>query len=799
MKRIKTKRIAFGKEKAKEMLANPPHGKALTDKQKHLFQAVAHGWKPNAQLGGVPVSPFIHGTPVKFLNEEGQLKTFEYAARHFARVYQTGGQNLPIYTTNPKDQRLQAYKDSLWLSNNSPRAGEVAENFESREKPWNSSGVWDRLNRYTNNKLRPEGYTTLIDKSGIPSDYPTYTKPKQPVLYNVVDEADKDAKRDHVHMNGSGFALSEIRRDPITGISTPRQYLSGYDRDQVPPITAEKRTQTQLPTQEPQISLRTVPFQMGTYFSRPRQSQEAGQGQTDYFDKQTGRLIDTQQKGGIVDPLGQWAHPGEVTTIPSNRITMKGVNYPVLGVSDTGHRQMMQPGGEYKFDGNHVTEYPQAELGLSQTGGGGGLQMGGSVLTYQGTGDIQRSKPKFHPKDASTSRQLGGVVEWQIENELPQAQDGQVISNPAQDNRYVPSSSDSNGIQQLVEQNSMKSGSSGESYNPRQLPQVEISSRRTGPLGWTGQQIAAEKESHLTSGEIASALFLTPIQEAYSIPRHAVAKGIDAIRGQKGDNFFESEPAKSLGITGNVSSGIVNTLADPLTWLGAGEAKLSTAKNVGKDLVRYELDNPADWAKFEINHPDNIPTPGRYLDRSLFSEDSPEKAIARQKFMDRYPDFGRHIHPDDFKDMSIEEFNTWKHPSDINHPEIPRAGVDYDIDNQYRRGWQEPVNPRLVNREDRAISELTSKATYPNRPLLNETNFVGLRGNVSRQFINEPIFDVRQPSLVQDEKTTPYFPRFQDRTPLSKYTKISNKDVRNYFPSGIHHNQLGGKVTWEIE
>ena len=63
--------------------------------------------------------------------------------------------------------------------------------------------------------------------------------------------------------------------------------------------------------------------------------------------------------GQIVDSMGQWAHPGEVTTIPSNDITMKGVNYDVLGISNTGDKKLMKPGKNYKFDGDYVTEYPK--------------------------------------------------------------------------------------------------------------------------------------------------------------------------------------------------------------------------------------------------------------------------------------------------------------------------------------------------------------------------------------------------------------------------------------------------------
>jgi len=66
-----------------------------------------------------------------------------------------------------------------------------------------------------------------------------------------------------------------------------------------------------------------------------------------------------KQSGAIItDEMGQWRHPGEITKIPSNRITMKGVNYNVLGVSDTGDKKLMKPGGEYKFKGKSVTEYP---------------------------------------------------------------------------------------------------------------------------------------------------------------------------------------------------------------------------------------------------------------------------------------------------------------------------------------------------------------------------------------------------------------------------------------------------------
>jgi hypothetical protein len=73
------------------------------------------------------------------------------------------------------------------------------------------------------------------------------------------------------------------------------------------------------------------------------------------------------REGSIIkDDRGQWAHPGEITEINSPYITMKGVPYPVLGISDTGDMQMMYPEEEYKFKGKKVTEFPMAKNGRRQ-------------------------------------------------------------------------------------------------------------------------------------------------------------------------------------------------------------------------------------------------------------------------------------------------------------------------------------------------------------------------------------------------------------------------------------------------
>lgn len=77
-----------------------------------------------------------------------------------------------------------------------------------------------------------------------------------------------------------------------------------------------------------------------------------------------GGWLSKYEGGGIIeDDMGQWAHPGEITKINSNQITMQGVNYPVLGISDTGDTQMMYPNQDYTYDGESVTEIPMMQPG----------------------------------------------------------------------------------------------------------------------------------------------------------------------------------------------------------------------------------------------------------------------------------------------------------------------------------------------------------------------------------------------------------------------------------------------------
>jgi hypothetical protein len=102
----------------------------------------------------------------------------------------------------------------------------------------------------------------------------------------------------------------------------------------------------------------------GKYTKKTKASAQNGQEMKFYQEGLDFKPKTISKNGSVIkDDMGQWAHPGEITQIGSNEITMKGVDYPVLGISDTGDTKMMKPGKDYKFDGNMVTEYPLAQDG----------------------------------------------------------------------------------------------------------------------------------------------------------------------------------------------------------------------------------------------------------------------------------------------------------------------------------------------------------------------------------------------------------------------------------------------------
>jgi hypothetical protein len=75
--------------------------------------------------------------------------------------------------------------------------------------------------------------------------------------------------------------------------------------------------------------------------------------------------------------------------IPSNQITMRGVDFPVLGVDNMGNRRLMEPGNDYTFPGNYVTEFPIRNMGSKRFG-----QVGMQTFIYGRTNPANNSYVK---------------------------------------------------------------------------------------------------------------------------------------------------------------------------------------------------------------------------------------------------------------------------------------------------------------------------------------------------------------------------------------------------------------------
>jgi hypothetical protein len=132
-----------------------------------------------------------------------------------------------------------------------------------------------------------------------------------------------------------------------------------------------------------------------------------GQPRITEFEKRKG-ITKKAYGGPILDPRGQWAHPGKVTRIPGSDITMQGVPYPVLGIGNNGKKQMMYPGQEYNFGGaSYVDEYP-----MMQKGGWSGGGLSRSDLATMAALNKNVNKKKYaHDHDTRITVEDGSLKE----------------------------------------------------------------------------------------------------------------------------------------------------------------------------------------------------------------------------------------------------------------------------------------------------------------------------------------------------------------------------------------------------
>jgi hypothetical protein len=117
--------------------------------------------------------------------------------------------------------------------------------------------------------------------------------------------------------------------------------------------------------EEFQEAIKTSPYTK--LYEQPEESKKFTSNVPTIFD--LGKQPKSFQDGGeiAVDPEGYWnpENWGNPVIIPSTDITMEDVYEPLIGISNTGDMQYMEPGEDYEFDGEYVTEFPIAKKGIS--------------------------------------------------------------------------------------------------------------------------------------------------------------------------------------------------------------------------------------------------------------------------------------------------------------------------------------------------------------------------------------------------------------------------------------------------
>ena len=153
----------------------------------------------------------------------------------------------------------------------------------------------------------------------------------------------------------------------------------------------------------------------------------------------------SQKKNGgpIVDPRGQWAHPGQVTRIPSANITMQGVPYPVLGVASNGKQVMMQPGQDYNFgDAEHVDEYPMMGNGgeMIRRADGSYSKRGlwDNIRANKGSGKKPTKEMLEQEKNINMKKYSNGGTNNQGFEALPEYVQAKILSNMGYGGYYNP-------------------------------------------------------------------------------------------------------------------------------------------------------------------------------------------------------------------------------------------------------------------------------------------------------------------------------------------------------------------------
>jgi len=269
-------------------------------------------------------------------------------------------------------RQLSEFKNSpkYMLPANTVHGHEVG-HWMQREADRFGPAYQEALAKYNSNKA-------MFFEPSFPTSNPTAIDRFAQQLYgydkgtNMIDISGVSNQVDMNTLYDNAKYFTNRGAEPLAHLREMRQNMlnKGYIKNIYDPISEETINKFISENFNDRVSSFTIPGSKQTkgletiFRNLPSVIGAAAVGTGAAYQMQNQKPVSGMKEGGVIkDDRGQWDHPGEITEIGSNNITMQGVPYPVLGISDTGDTKLMKPGKNYKYKGKKVTEYPLSKNG----------------------------------------------------------------------------------------------------------------------------------------------------------------------------------------------------------------------------------------------------------------------------------------------------------------------------------------------------------------------------------------------------------------------------------------------------
>jgi hypothetical protein len=321
-----------------------------------------------------------------------EMSYYQHGLDFKPKTISQDGSRTPIYVSDPKDPRLKAYQDSLSAYNDMRKYFDMSRGYPRHKneiKGWDVPvfhTVSDEINYYRKHPQHGWAYFDVNDFIQRTFGATENVLPEK--LVNWVPRKGVElARKDLEAYNQLGLRIP-VYKKPVQPVVLEEE-LRFEKPIPIPRDTRDLGYILPKPGQPTFPELYKYSPDTPTKFSFTSPTGKYNEQKTMYFPtksalksfvggvrgatyqegKDYASATGTLQDGGdiTVDPMGYWNpdNVGNPVIIPSNVITMEGVDQPLIGISDTGDVQYMEPGEDYEFDGEYVTEYPVAKGGVS--------------------------------------------------------------------------------------------------------------------------------------------------------------------------------------------------------------------------------------------------------------------------------------------------------------------------------------------------------------------------------------------------------------------------------------------------